>query len=105
MTVSQFIREYGGVIWTDHALERLKKRKIAQSDALAVLKNPDRTFPGKKEASVKFIRTIQGRPIHAVASLNEKKQWVVLSVWVRGEEDQKPLVWRFLGWIWKKMVS
>lgn len=89
MSVSNFVREYGGFIWTNHVLERIKQRGLTQADVLAVLKNPAKTFPGHKNGSVKFIRTLGGRRIHAVAVLNEDdKKWVVVSVWVRGEEDR-----------------
>lgn len=89
---SDTIRFYGNMVWTDHVLNRLKRRSIPQSDALAVLRHPDKTFPGQKDGSVKFIRTINGRPIHVVASLNERQQWVVMSAWVRGESDPPPIL-------------
>lgn len=98
--VSDVVRYYGGFVWTNHALDRLKKRSVAQSDAALVLKKPDKTFPGKREGSVKFIRTVNGRRLHVVASLNDDKQWVVMSVWVRGEEDRKWWVAQVLYGIW-----
>ncbi len=102
MSVRRFVREYGGVVWTDHALERLESRGIDQSDAVAVMRKPERTFPGKKDGSIKFIRTIDGRRINVVAMLDERKKWVVMSVWVRGEEDQwgfpERYVYQLVGW-------
>ncbi len=99
MPITAFIRNYGGMIWTDHALWQLKRRKIFQSDALAVLRHPDRTIPGKKENSVKFMRKINERLIQVVATLNENKKWVVMSAWVRGEEDPQPMVVRVSLWV------
>lgn len=107
MTVSNFQREYGGVIWTNHAIERLSKRNIYQHDAIKVMQKPDKTYPGKKENTVKFIRTLNGRNIHLVGSLNESKKWVVLTAWVRGEEDQygfpEKYVYMLVDWIANKL--
>src|SRR3989344_3141425 len=89
MSVSRFVREYGGMVWTNHALERLSKRGIPQADALRVMKSPSKTYPGKKGSSVRFIRTVNGRRLFVVAVMDEEaKKWIVLSVWVRGEEDR-----------------
>lgn len=108
MAVSSFAREYGGVVWTDHALERLRGRGVNQSDALAVMRNPEKTYPGKKEDSVKFIRTINGRRMHVVAVMNDQKKWVVVSAWVRGEEDQygfpEKYVYKLVDWVAGKLV-
>jgi len=110
--VSDIRRFYGGMIWTNHALDRLDRRQISQSDALATLKKPDKTFPGKKEESVKFIRLINQRQIHVVGKLNEDKQWVIMSVWVRGEEDRQwwlvrvfKTLGRIVKWVWKWSVG
>lgn len=104
---SEFERYYGGMVWTNHALDRLAKRRVYQADALAVMKNPDRTFPAKKDNSVKFIRTVNGRQIHVVGVLNEEKKWVVTSVWVRGEEDRlgwpERLAGRWVDWMVTKI--
>ncbi len=109
MAVNNFQREYGGVIWTNHAIERLSLRRIYQADALSVMRKPEKTFPGKKPDTVKFIRSINGRRVHLVASLNEYKKWVVLTAWVRGEEDQygfpEKYVYMFVDWVVGKVAS
>lgn len=101
--MSNFQRFYGNMIWTNHAIERLFKRNILQTDAFKVINNPDKTFPGKKPDTVKFIRRLNERSIHLVAKLNEDKQWVVLTAWVRGEEDQygfpERFVYKFISWL------
>lgn len=96
-------REYGGVVWTNHALERMRTRRVSQAAALAVLRNPTRTIPGNTPGTVKFSRTIEGRRIQAVGKIDDKKKWVVLSVWVRGEEDEwgfpEKYVYMLVGWL------
>ena len=109
MAISNFQREYGGIIWTNHAIERLSKRKISQANALKVMQKPDKTFPGKKDNSVKFIRTLNGRRIHLVGALNENKKWIVVTAWVRGEDDQygfpEKYVYMFVDWVVGKIVG
>lgn len=109
MSVSSSIREYGGVVWTNHALERLKRRGISQSEALSVMRKPEKSFPGKKNNSVKFIKTISGRPIHLVATMSDQKKWVVMSAWVRGENDQwgfpERYIYQLVGWLGKMLTK
>src|SRR6185295_13108386 len=86
------------IILTHHAEERMRKRKMASSDIERVIGNPDQTFPGKKPGTVKFIKSIDGRNHQVIAKLLEnKKDWLVLSVWVRGEEDSNWIEWLALA--------
>lgn len=100
------------IILTHHAEERMKKRKIARSDIERVLGNPDKTFPGKKEGTIKFIKFIDGRNHQVVAKkLEDKKDWLVLSVWVRGEDDFNWVEWvvlapfKIVWWVIKKVIK
>lgn len=84
-------------ILTNHARERLKQRSIREETIESVLRSPDRTEPGSKPESVKFVRTLGGRQIHVVAKyLQDQDRWLVLSVWVRGEDDKPSLAWQML---------
>lgn len=74
-------RNFGGVIWTNHALERLKERGIKQGDAWVTFQNPDQSRRGQK--GWVFYKTWGNEKIEVVASQNEKKKWVILSVWSR----------------------
>jgi hypothetical protein len=99
-------------IFTKHALERLHQRSISQERAEAVLRHPDKTFPGKKAGTIKFIRELDGRNIQLIATyLEREKQWLVVSAWVRGEEDKVPLMWQILTapfklswWLLKRLL-
>jgi hypothetical protein len=100
------------VIFTHHAEERMQKRRIAQSDIERTISKPDKSFPGKKPGTVKFIRRIDHRNHQVVAKLLEnKKDWLVLSVWVRGEDDSNWVEWlvlapfRLIWWIIKKILG
>lgn len=90
-------REYRGIIFSKHALERAQDRSITQDLVASVVKSPDKRFDGQKQGTVKFIKTINQRRIHVVASyLHDQKKWLVVSVWVRGEDDKAPIMWQVL---------
>jgi len=103
-------REYKNLIFTKHALDRVKGRWITQNAVYQVVRFPDKKY-GNKD-SVKFIKTIKNRKIHVVANyLNHEGKWLIVSVWVRGEKDKIPLVWRLIAlpfkivlWLVKKVV-
>jgi len=79
-------KSYGGVIWTNHALERLRERGIKQGDAWATLRRPEQSRRGSKQRSSGdwvFYKTYGAERIEVVAKQNEKKEWIILSVWSR----------------------
>lgn len=106
-------REYQNLVFTKHALERLAQRSISQDDVARVLAHPDRSHPSDKPQTTKFIRELHGRTMHVVATyLSDQKKWLILSVWVRGEDDQVPLMWqiislpfRVLWWLLKRLFE
>ena len=74
-------RNYGGVIWTNHALQRLSQRGIKQSDAWTVWRNPDQSrYAASKNAWI-YYKTFDSEKIEVVAKQNENKEWLILSVW------------------------
>lgn len=90
-------REYKNVIFTQHAIERLQLRKITQDMVVNTIKNPDSQAP-EDDGDTKFIKTIGKRPVHVVSRyLPDEKKWLVVSAWVRGEEDPQPF--------WKQLLS
>ena|SRR3989344_3902088 len=83
-------RNFGGLIWTNHALRRMQERGIKQVDAWATWRRPDQTRYGKAKGTWVYYRTFPaaGREsrhqrIEVVAKKNEKKQWIILSIWNR----------------------
>ncbi len=72
---------FKGVIWTNHALQRLKERNIGQGDAWATFSHPQSSKYTKTKKAWVFYRNWDGCQIEVVATQNEKKQWVILSVW------------------------
>ncbi len=74
-------KDYGGIIWTNHAIQRMQDRGIKQGDAWATWKRPDNSHYTKSKGAWIYHRTYGNERIEVVAKQNEKKQWIVLSVW------------------------
>lgn len=92
-------KNYQNLVFTHHALGRLQLRNISQDKVRQVLSHPDKTYPSQKPEQIKFIRTLQHRTIHVIAKhLPEQKKWLIISVWVRGEDDPVPFMWRLISW-------
>ncbi len=85
---------YKQLIFTKHALERMSARRISQNAIWQTVSNPDRSHPEEKPDTAKFIRTINNRTFHVVGHyLADQKKTLIISVWVRGEEDAVPWTW------------
>jgi hypothetical protein len=76
-------KNYGGVIWTAHALSRMREREISQGDAWATWRRPDTSSYAKQKGAWVYHRTWGDQMIEVVATRNKKGDWVVLSVWSR----------------------
>ena len=81
-------RNLGGIIWTNHALQRLKERGIKQGDALATWRSPDQSRPATARNSWIYYKTYGNQKLEVVASKNQKGEWVILSVWSRPVWDK-----------------
>lgn len=93
------LRNYGGIIWTNHALERLKERGITQNTAYAVWKNPDKSRYSKSEGGWIYSKKFGSDTIEVVAKKNEQNEWIIISVWNRERivnNTQKFSITRFL---------
>jgi hypothetical protein len=74
-------KKYKGVIWTNHALARMRERGIKQGDAWATFKRPDTSKYAKTKKAYVYYKTWGSTKIEVVAKQNERKEWIVLSVW------------------------
>ena len=81
-------KNFGGVIWTNHALNRLKDREISQGDAWATFNRPEQSKYAKVKGAWIYYRTYGSQRIEVVAKKNEKGQWIILSVWSRQDYDK-----------------
>jgi hypothetical protein len=91
---------YRGLIFTNHALQRLHEREISQGDAWVAFHNSDQSRYAATKGAWIYYKTINGRKIEVVAKKNDRNEWVVLSVWAKptfGQEHKKtPWLWKLL---------
>jgi len=76
-----FDRNFGGVIWTNHALARLAERGIRQGDAWATFRNPEQSRYARSKGAWVYYKTYNKNRIEVVAKRDERKKWIILSVW------------------------
>ena len=82
------------VVFTRHARERLEQRKISEQMIINAIAMPYRSFT-QKDGGMKFICRINERNVHVVCQpLPEERKWLVITVWVRGEDDNGKVVKR-----------
>lgn len=98
-------RNYKGVVWTDHAMDRLVERDIRQSDAWYAFRRPDRSRFGKINGAWIYHKDIDDRRVEVVAK-KEENEWIIISVWAdpiqNRKKRQSPSFFRrlirFIGW-------
>lgn len=108
---------YKNILFTKHALERMDKRSISKDKIWQVINHPDKTFNegsnSEKGSSKKFIKETGNRKYQVIASyLQKEKKYLVISTWVRGEDDAQGLIWtliilpfKIIWWIIKKLFK
>lgn len=74
-------KNYGGAIWTNHALERLSKRGLSQDLAWQAFQYPDTSLPGKKAETTEYRKKLGNSLVTIVTKRNEKGEWIILSCW------------------------
>lgn len=85
--------EHPGVTFTAHALERMKLRNIYRYEIKDTILASE-TALEQDDDKVKFISKefSLNRSYHVVATfLEEENKWLVISAWIRGEEDDGSL--------------
>ncbi|MEJ2347851.1 MAG: DUF4258 domain-containing protein [Patescibacteria group bacterium] len=97
--------KFGGVIWTNHALKRLKERKISQGDAWATFRRPEQSRYAKTKGAWVYYRTYGNQRVEVVAKQNEKKEWIIMSVWSRQVFGEKEKPESFLKFLWRRIFK
>ena len=96
-------RNFGGVIWTNHAMERMSERGVKQGDAWATWRNPQISKRGTSPGSWVYYRNWGSTEIEVVAKQNERKEWIILSVWSRPTSKNYKKPESFLSFIFRKV--
>jgi hypothetical protein len=83
------------VIYTKHAQERIERRSLNRTSIETTIANPDKRWR-QESNEYKFIKQQGTRRYHVVARfLPAQRAWLVISAWVRGEEDRS-ILWDVL---------
>lgn len=70
------------IVFTDHAIKRMKERGILGQWAWEAVKKSDEIKPGKEKHTTEFIKKINGKILTAIGKRNDIGEWVVLSAWI-----------------------
>jgi hypothetical protein len=107
--------DYGGVIWTNHVLERIDQRGLTKDIVLQTYRHPDHSVPGKQPGTIEYTRRFQSSVVTVIAKKNDRAEWLLLSAWIDpplpGTADaKKKQEWRkyqkasLLGKIWMQVL-
>jgi hypothetical protein len=99
-------RRYKELVFTNHALERLNQRKVAMSETWATWRRPDKKYYAATKQAWVFSRNWRHRQIEVVAKQNDRKEWVVLSVWSNYVKFRAKQSWlmKLLRWLWRRII-
>lgn len=87
---------YKNVIFTKHAAERMALRSISEHSVWETISYPD-SVKSENQNSKRYIKNIHDRRYFVVASyIHNEKKFLVISCWVRGEDDRVPLMWTLI---------
>ena len=91
-------KTYGGVIGTNHAIQRLQERDIKQGDAWSTWNRPEQSRYAAAKGAWVYYRTWGDTRIEVVAKQNDKKEWIILSVWSKkvftNHKPETKSIWR-----------
>lgn len=69
------------IILTNHARQRLRDRKIPESQILQAISSPDSKV-NNIDGTIEFAREFGNQKAHAIVKENEKGEYIVLSCWI-----------------------
>lgn len=70
------------LIFTNHALSRLKDRQFSQEQAESVFSQPDHIKPGKKSNTWEYIKRVGKQTITLIVTNNNQDEKIVISAWI-----------------------
>ena len=84
---------YGGIIWTNHALERLRQRGLPQDLAWQAYRYPDEVRKDAEKSSTTYLKSHGNHLITVIIKENERREHIVVSTWIdppmKGTEDYR----------------
>lgn len=75
------------VVFTKHARERLDLRRLSEDVIIQVMRKPNSTHK-LEDGKIRFISKVMGSKVYVICKpILEENKWLVISLWVRGEDD------------------
>ncbi len=69
------------IIWTNHALQRIKDRRIPQSQIDQTVYSPDSRI-NNEDGSIELVREFGHQKVHAIIKENNRGENILLSCWI-----------------------
>jgi hypothetical protein len=90
-------KKYGGVIWTNHALQRLSERGLSQKMAWTAFQYPEDSIKLDGSGTMEYRKSFGNSVVTVVAKKNDHRQWVIVSCWINppipGTIDARKKAW------------
>jgi len=74
--------QYARLIWTNHALDRLRERQFTQATAAVAYSSPDHIKIGKKPGTTEYQKHLGKQTVTLIISQNREGEKIVVSAWV-----------------------
>lgn len=100
---------YGGVIWTNHALERLQQRGITQEQALTTFRNPESSHV-RDHGATAYVKFFGEKKVTLLGKYTNEKEWIIVSAWIdpplpgSADEKKKKRYWEYKNAVWWKKI-
>ncbi len=73
---------YNGLIFTNHALQRLDERQFPKHLVATTFNHPDSQGPARQPGAIEFRKRFDQSTVTVIAKQNDEKQWIILSNWI-----------------------
>lgn len=73
---------YAGLIFTNHALQRLDERQFPKHMVLETFNRPDSSHSAKQPGAHEYRKRFGTSVVTVIAKQNERKEWIILSCWI-----------------------
>lgn len=85
--------QYRDIIFTNHAIERMKQRGLTYDYVRETVKFPDKSYGGKESGTTESIRQFGISKVTIITKKNPQNEIIVLSAWMdppmAGTQDAK----------------
>jgi hypothetical protein len=73
---------FGGLIFTNHALQRLDERRFPAGMVIETFNQPDSRGPAKQPGAMQVRKRFGESTVTVITKQNDRGEWIVLSCWI-----------------------